>query len=842
MNNTTKTNMNATMNTTMTMTMKQAIATKPRDYIVCQIDKDGKIQLAEPLFCDGKKRKIKVFSRDGESELDGFEYGYVIHHTDHTITFSFFGEDEGTKKIIKYEDFDLEHYVDMFFKENKNYNLFHNNIEGTHARVVFSEETKEKIKVPFWEFLDPDNKLGRKFKKGEEPTTYYEFEFVKNDFRIGEYEGRDIIIKGYIQSGKSQMIIGGALKFFSKGLSSLIVLRNSTGDAEQLNDRFVEKLELLKASLPPKFKDVSFTLIDKITEDKLVNNGKPTIYIAIGNESPLEKYRKVIYANPALAKKFVLFVDEVDIIYSETKIRKGVEMTEKEILENKEKMTKLSIELSLIKQKAFCFFGISATIMDPLISSKIEEGNVWVMERPAYYKGIENLQRRNLLLPAKYSTLKTDDVLRNDENFEKFLEKFIEKLPGDEYISSINKEKMPKSVLFRVANTNDCNKRVLSFVAQKYKNVPIMYYSGQGVILSLPEITEPITLANGIKSSIKPIEDDRGNEIKGIYHIFNKTSPSYILQWLFENGGVEKYPHNIIFAGNLAARSISFGAANFKWCNDNGRLWWHLTHMYLTVADSMDEPELMQTAGRLCVVAKDSIPLRLFATEKTHDDINKAYWRQEELITRAKMTKDYRDMGLAIQDLPIMADKFSRRSMTKKAEYVMANKMKNTPKNLAVEKAAGGWSKDEVYNRFDEEGKVMKGKDADFEVDDFEEEKETEASESEKTGEGEASSVDESVDGDTIGDTRVNKKKLVSWFNSKKSDKQSIVSKIVQTLYELKEPISSEDLRDLLEYDGLSWESNLMSRKKGGRDGEIICVKNNMLFMNPQVRKFIDKR
>jgi hypothetical protein len=686
--------MEKTSKMNMTMTMKQALASKPRDYVVCQKTLAGKIRALEPVLC-GRKIKIKVFSTDGETEvIDGF----VVRHTDGTCTFTVEGE-EGARSSVKFEDFDLEHYVDMFFQENKNYNLYNKNTEGRPVTVEMTEETKEKIKVPFWHFLNPDNKLGRKFKKHGDPTTYYEFEFVQKEFRVEEYEGRNIIIKGYIQSGKSQMIIGGAVKFFSKGFSSLIVLRNSTGDADQLNDRLLEKLAMLKASLPPKFKDFEFTLVDKITEAKVLNEGKPTICVAIGNDTPLQKYREILDKHPELRKKLVNFVDEVDIIDSDE--------------------TNVRVELEKIRTGSFCSFGISATVMDPVVSKAIDVGDLWDMDADSNYKGIHNLQRRNLLLPAKYSTLKNDNVLINDQNFEKFIDKFT-KPPGVEYFSSIHNESMPKSVLCRVANTHDCNKRILAFVAQKYKSVPVMYYSGKGVILSLPEITVPIRLANGARSSIGSIEDDRGTAFAGQYHIFNKSSPSYVLQWLYENGGVAKFPNIIIFAGNLAARSISFGAANFKWCNDNNRLWWHLTHMYLTVADSMDEPELMQTAGRLCVVAKDSVPLRLFATAKTHEDLNKAYWKQEELLTRARLTKAYRDMGVAVQDLPIMADKFSSRSMTKKAEYTMNNKLRNTSKNLSAEKAAGGWSKAEVYNRFDAEGKVMKSKDADFEVDDFE--------------------------------------------------------------------------------------------------------------------------
>ena len=55
-------------------------------------------------------------------------------------------------------------------------------------------------------------------------------------------------------------------------------------------------------------------------------------------------------------------------------------------------------------------------------------------------------------------------------------------------------------------------------------------------------------------------------------------------------------------AGGMAARCQSFGSADFNDCLSNGTLAWHLTEMYMTVSAKMDQPEMMQTAGRLFVV------------------------------------------------------------------------------------------------------------------------------------------------------------------------------------------------------------------------------------------------
>ncbi|GAJ22215.1 unnamed protein product, partial [marine sediment metagenome] len=70
----------------------------------------------------------------------------------------------------------------------------------------------------------------------------------------------------------------------------------------------------------------------------------------------------------------------------------------------------------------------------------------------------------------------------------------------------------------------------------------------------------------------------------------------------------------------------------------------------------------------------------------TGEDIIKAYYRQEELITRAKDAKFKRSMKSFCENAPLHKSKFTKRSMTKTVEYKV-----NKVSSVAEEKEAGGW-------------------------------------------------------------------------------------------------------------------------------------------------------
>jgi hypothetical protein len=247
----------------------------------------------------------------------------------------------------------------------------------------------------------------------------------------------------------------------------------------------------------------------------------------------------------------------------------------------------------------------------------------------------------------------------------------------------------PVISLMRVAITNDSNLRFLCDIANGY-DFPVMYFQGgKGagrITLHIPSETNPIKLKNGSKSTIV-------KKLEGDFHVFDNSSPAIVLEWLKNTGGgVKRFPRIMIIAGCMAARCQSFGSADFNVCLSNKKIAWHLTEMYLSVSTLMDQPELLQTAGRLCVVARDNIQPLLYASKETCNDLIKAFQTQEELIERAKNDEQKESIGKIMESLPMYRKKVAvGRSLTKKANYNLNLVSKK------VDAESGGWNKRDVY-------------------------------------------------------------------------------------------------------------------------------------------------
>ena len=300
-----------------------------------------------------------------------------------------------------------------------------------------------------------------------------------------------------------------------------------------------------------------------------------------------------------------------------------------------------------------------------------------------------------------------DDIMTKDNNVIDYLDGFNEKKPH--YVELYDDEKYgggeqeirvechhPVLSLLHVSITNSPNLQLLSHIQTGY-GYPVMYFMGGGtgsgcVYLSLLSEKNPITLSNGKKSKIIKNEKYADMIVKGEFHVFYGASPALVLEWLKNNGGVKLFPRIIILAGVLAGRCQSFGSADFNSCLSNKTLGWHLTEMYLSASKTMDQPELIQLAGRLCVVARDNIQPLLYATKRTCVDLIKSFQIQEELIDRSRKSDSINSIGKIMESLPIYTKKFvSERNLTKKSEFKL---------NLATEEEdrdAGGWNKRDMY-------------------------------------------------------------------------------------------------------------------------------------------------
>lgn len=490
---------------------------------------------------------------------------------------------------------------------------------------------------------------------------------------IMEFSEKYMIVKGFMQVGKTNFIISSAVWFMINGMTSIIVLRNYNGDKDQFVRRVEEYNDMLKKYIGEsnvgESKFVIECVVDKVNPSHF-SSKNPKIIVCIANVVALKRLTSIIENNPSISKTYNLEIDEVDYIDSEG--------------------TGVVKELNKLRQYCFCSYGVSATILDSTFKRDVEKGNVIILSTPENYKSVINFKFINLVYKNSLVTKKEGDAL-TDLNIFPYLDEFSKKTPyyvelyGESYCDCYH----PVISLMRVAITNDSNLRFLCDIANGY-DFPVMYFQGgKGagrITLHIPSETNPIELKNGSKSTIV-------KKLEGDFHVFDNSSPAIVLEWLKNTGGgVKRFPRIMIIAGCMAARCQSFGSADFNVCLSNKKLAWHLTEMYLSVSTLMDQPELLQTAGRLCVVARDNIQPLMYASKETCNDLIKAFQIQEELIERARNDLQKQSIGKIMESLPMYRKKVATgRSLTKKANYNL-NLVSKT-----VDTESGGWNKSDVY-------------------------------------------------------------------------------------------------------------------------------------------------
>ena len=385
-----------------------------------------------------------------------------------------------------------------------------------------------------------------------------------------------VIVKGHIQSGKTNFMICIANLLIYIGFNVVIVLRNNKEDRMQFKNNFDEFQVEHNSNYD------QFPLLSSLSKKDTKNINKPRIFLNLGNESNLFK---TIYSISCMSKRpYVVIIDEVDAIDSGGKSKKS------------EALVKL-------KKNAYCVFGVSGTIMDPIVKEKVQTKNMITLKTPCDYKGIFNnkIQLQSSMFDEfdledskNIFSGKIDDDLFKTCQLEEFLTQYI-KMPPFNFLSEYH----PRICLI---NISDCVEPYIiaqKIISKMFPDILTIVYTGEG-----------ITVKMGDKSSHR------------------KTSISDVLQEIKNkfNERIKDIRHIIIFAGELAGRGISFKSKDRKW---------HLTDEFLIVAKKCGEPELIQKI-RLAGRYQDDIPLTLFTTKKIISDLRRAYFRQEECIFEAK--------------------------------------------------------------------------------------------------------------------------------------------------------------------------------------------------------------
>jgi hypothetical protein len=380
------------------------------------------------------------------------------------------------------------------------------------------------------------------------------------------------IVKGHVQSGKTNFMVCASNWFLSK-LSIIILLRDRKSDRDQMYNRFKS------------FSDISiFKKIRKVET--------PSIFLLLGNKSSVDK------ALETIDTPYILFIDEVDYVDSGTKSKK------------------CSL-IQQLKQKAYCTFGVSATIMDPLGKEYVSSNHIILLGTHHNYKGIDSIRMMEISSESKYSGKTTDDLFEEDSGLELFMEEFSSRKP----IVYMEKT-IPNICLINICRTKEPCIKAQERLSTFYPDVIIVVYNSDGIVYTYQH-----------------------------YQKKYKGSISNFLQYLKDNG----YMNNIIiFAGDLAGRCISFVSEDYEW---------HLSDQRLLISDTCDEPELIQKI-RLCGVYNDMIELRLWTTRKIMEDLRKSYLRQEEIISSLQET-NIKHARKFIESMEISSEKMTKRSIVK---------------------------------------------------------------------------------------------------------------------------------------------------------------------------------
>jgi hypothetical protein len=462
----------------------------------------------------------------------------------------------------------------------------------------------------------------------------------------------ELIIKGYVQSGKTSFMLCSALKYMfgTSSMSSIIVLRNAVGDSTQINSRIRDMKTNIKDYLRGKQLnyDIDFTVLgDHVGQsdfETAITGVNPQIFVVLGNGSQIHRLNNLL--NKVSKPKYAVFIDEADS--NDTGDNRRID------------------EITKLKDGANRLFYISATILELGLRENKKDISVYMLKDVPHYMGIEKLINRPLADKAESNNRKDDDPVINDPNMRGFISRFETLEPHTvEFMETSH----PQHCLISCGTVIQPQQRLFRFISEH--DIAVLLYNGNGIDLYHRSL-------DGEKIRIK---SDGGRLMLGDEctwrpgaHSFGQTiGIASVIQWLKDNGGVKRFPRIITISGKLAGRGISFVSDDYgrylgTFARGSPPKWigWRLTSMYYIPSKSTSQPNLMQCVGRVCCVVRDNIPTYLYANDDVLMDIRKSYWVQEELVTRTRKYQEVSEMnvGEAMHHIKMKNTKLSRRPLT----------------------------------------------------------------------------------------------------------------------------------------------------------------------------------
>jgi hypothetical protein len=470
------------------------------------------------------------------------------------------------------------------------------------------------------------------------------------------------LIMGYIQSGKSKVLFGSSL-FLARILKRnvIIILRNYTSDADQFLFNFqlgfLEGLrEVVESGTTEDIVSVRYTgdlvkrqngILDPSGIQDIMNSGLGSVIVALANQTQLLCLNELL---SHVEEPPTVFIDEVD----DTLYSTGL----------------CGDQIKCLTERSNYVIGVSATVFDPLHDSRFVGSNVYLLNAPPNYKGVD-----------RFITTTIDPLSGGDDDMNLRLEKdhdLVRVLDTcrSTTIQSGNKDH-PLILLLK-------NERVISDQMKLLEDITTMYgsdyvvivHNGQNTSLFAPRLrysSSPIRLPTSHKKPLR-VGDN------GLY-VFSKAQIQDVLQLLKNSGGAKFFPRIIIISHDIIGRGINVASRDFEW---------HLTHMFYRPSKTATIPMFLQSM-RLAGISEDNIPRYLYAEEKVLTDIMIGHRLQQEVVERIckKATEEKTTTEI------LQGEVFHSKKIPKRSLFLLKNKRSKKFLPKIDDKEDKGWSMEE---------------------------------------------------------------------------------------------------------------------------------------------------
>jgi len=320
---------------------------------------------------------------------------------------------------------------------------------------------------------------------------------------------KKFIIKGLVQSGKTEYMICLMLYMLLNKKSVVVVVRNIDDDRVQFCKRFEE----FKKKYEKYFEDLKYIcLIDNVLKYNNYQDKSPKIFLILDNQSNIRKMNIIFFSTDM---RYVTIFDEADFVDS------GKGMKAK--------------QYDLLKLRSSKIFWVSATIMDMLAKEEGISGENIIFLNPSdksNYKGIINNRIKIEKIPdSKYVGGVSDNIFECNPYFETFLIDYKKKEVFQNH---------PRICLVNLSHCIEPLERAQLKIGIDHPELSVIVYNSPGLIFQ------------------KGLKRIRGQEVKC-------NNVSTFLQYLKNNGGVDENSHIIILSGYMAGRGISFVSEDYGW-------------------------------------------------------------------------------------------------------------------------------------------------------------------------------------------------------------------------------------------------------------------------------------